>query len=424
MKKINLDGLDLTLYKEVLDNGLEVYLLPYNDKKDYFISYGVRFGSDVLKFKLDGDDYVPPLGIAHYLEHKMFESPDGEDPFTFFAASGTEANAMTSYDNTQYICYGTKNFKENLKYLISFVNNPYFTEENVNKERGIIAEEIKMYNDMPDYKLEMALRNNIYKKCSRKYDIAGTVEEINKITKDDLYKCYNSFYLTNNMFLLIVGNFDKKEALDTIKMQLNDKSSFAIPGIVNEYEAIDVVKKRDVLKDNIEVPKLGLGLKVPKKKLKLKDLELDLYLNMITTVLFGASSEFRERTRSDKVLNDIYTYWEDSRYYKTFFLYATSKDLDSLLSEIQYEFDNISITKNTFERIKKVWIANEIKSIDNIERMAYNLYDDIISYNDVVANKINCIKKMTIGTCNELIKCIDFKNRSVVKMNNKNSNED
>ena len=123
MKKINLKGLDMDCYTETLENGLEIYLLPYENKKNYFISFATRFGSDVLEFTdSKKKTYVLPLGIAHFLEHKMFEQETGEDPFTFFSGSGTDANASTSFDNTQYICYGTKEFSKNLKYLLNFVN--------------------------------------------------------------------------------------------------------------------------------------------------------------------------------------------------------------------------------------------------------------------------------------------------------------
>ena len=115
MTEIELESLDTKVYLEKLENGLEIYLVPYENKKNYFISYATKYGSDVLKFDLDGEKYTPPLGVAHYLEHKMFEEPSGIDPFTFFSESGTDANASTSYDSTQYICYGTKKFKENLR---------------------------------------------------------------------------------------------------------------------------------------------------------------------------------------------------------------------------------------------------------------------------------------------------------------------
>ena len=152
MNEIKLNGLEQSVYTETLNNGLEIYLVPYENKKNYYISYATKFGSDIIEFTdANKKTYKPPLGIAHFLEHKMFENEDGVDPFTFFSESGTDSNASTSFDHTQYICSGTKKFRENLRYLLKFVNSPYYTDENVNKEKGIIAEEINMYQDIPDY---------------------------------------------------------------------------------------------------------------------------------------------------------------------------------------------------------------------------------------------------------------------------------
>ena len=232
MKEIELSSLDMKVYQETLKNGLEIYLIPYDNKQNYFITYATKYGSDVLEFETSDKHFKPPLGIAHYLEHKMFEMESGEDPFTFFSESGTGSNAMTSYRSTKYICYGTKRFDENLRYLLKFVNEPYFTDSNVEKEKGIIAEEIKMYDDLVDYKTEMKLRQNIYKNNSRKYDIAGTVEDIYKITKEDLYDSYNSFYTPNNMFVLIVGNFNVREAIKIIKEELESKEVKELPKII------------------------------------------------------------------------------------------------------------------------------------------------------------------------------------------------
>ena len=421
MQTIELQGLEKNLYYEKLKNGLEVYLLPYEDKNNYFISYATRYGSDVLKFKIEEEEYTPPLGVAHYLEHKMFEEPNGEDPFTFFSASGSDANASTSYDNTQYICYGTKSFADNLRYLLQFVNTPYFTKENVEKEKGIIAEEIKMYNDMPDYKLEMRLRNNLYKNSPRKEDIAGSVEEIRKITKSDLNKCYEAFYVPNNMFIVITGNFDKEEALSIIEEELGKKEYNDLPEILKEKEPKEVVKEEETLYENIEVPKVAYGIKVPKSSLSLKDFEQDLYLTMLSTIIYGSASEFRERVRKSKILTDIYTEWEDADTYKTFYLLATSTSPDDLIKEIEYELDNISIAKKTFERIKKVWIANEVKAIDHIERTQNNLMDDIINYKEVIADRIERIRKMDVKKLNQMITKIDLSHRSVVKMLDKNN---
>lgn len=417
MKKIDLKGLDISAYIEKLSNGLEVFMLPYDKKKNYFISYATRFGSDVLEFTNSaGKKIKPPLGIAHFLEHKMFEQEDGIDPFTYFSESGTDANASTSFDNTQYICYGTKNFKENLRYLLKYVNQPYYTDENVAKEKGIISEEINMYSDMPDFKLEMKLREILYKKHPRKIDIAGTVPEINKITKEGLYECYNTFYTPNNMFVLIVGAFSQDEALEVIKEELESIPSKEIKTLPKIDEPNEVFKKTLTIKENIEVPKIAFGLKIPSKELDFTDLELDLYLNILTTIIYGSSSEFRERVRTDKLLNSIYTEWESIEDFKVFYLMATTTEPDKLLDEIKYELKNISISERAFERIKKVWIANEVKMIDNIDSTVNNIYDDILRYKKIVPNKIDIIRKLKITKLNKLIENIDFTNYSIVKM--------
>ncbi len=419
MKTIELEGLDISAYKETLSNGLEIYMLPYENKNNYFITYATRFGSDVLEFEKKEVKTKLPLGIAHFLEHKMFEQEDGIDPFTFFSNSGTDSNASTSFDNTQYICYGTKQFSDNLRYLIHFVSNPYFTEENVEKEKGIIGEEIKMYQDIPDYKLEMELRKAIYHYSSRRIDIAGTMEEVNRITKEDLHTCYRNYYVPNNMFLLMAGKFEKEEALKIIKKELEYRHKEELPNIVEKEEPKNVFKATKTLKENVEVPKIGIGVKISTKGIKMKPLELDLYLNMITTILFGSSSEFRERVRQKKILSSIYMEWETITNIKTFYIMATSIKPKELIEEIQKELQNIHISKNTFERIKKVWIANEVKMIDNMDSTINNLYDDILRYNEIIPNKIERIRNMKIEKCNKLIEQIDWNNKSIIRMEKK-----
>lgn len=417
MKTINLSGLDMNYYVETLDNGLEIYMLPYDNKKNYFISFATRFGSEVIEFKDEKQiSHKLPLGIAHFLEHKMFEQESGEDPFTFFSKSGTGCNASTSFDNTQYICYGNKKFEENLEYLISFVNDPYYTDSNVNKEKGIITEEINMYEDMPDIKLEMELRKNIFHKHPRRIDIAGTVEEINKITKEDLYNCYSNFYIPNNMFILIVGNFNKEKAVEIIKKKLDYKKKEQLPEIEQVEEKDEIKKSKTEITSNIEIPKLAYGLKIPTKNLKLDSVELDLYLNILTTILFGASSEFRERVRNEKIVNGIHTEWENLENFRVFYLMASTKEPDKLEEEIKDEISNLSITESSFNRIKKVWIANEIRMIDNIDATVNNLYDDILKYGSIISDRIDKIKSMKLKILEELIKKIDFKNTSIVQM--------
>ncbi len=416
MRKIDLNGLDVSVYKEKLSNNLDIYLVPYSNKKNYYISYATYYGSDILEFSTDKGNYSPPLGIAHFLEHKMFDEENGEDPFHFFSNTGTDSNASTSYDNTQYICYGNKNFKENLRYLIQFVNHPYFTEESVTKEKGIIAEEIAMYQDMPDFVLEMTLRNCLFKNSSRKYDIAGSVSSIEKITKDDLYLCYNHFYVPNHMFLLIVGNFSIDTALEIIHEELDSKREVELPKIIKKNEPNKVSKKEMNIVGNIEKSKLAFGLKIHSKEIEVKNNELDYYLNMLTTILFGASSLFRERVREANLISEFHTYWESFDSFKIFYLMASTRDNSLLLEEILKEIKDCSIDEESFERIKKVWIANEVKMMDTIEGCVDILYDDILKYRKVIPNKINCIRNLKFSVLKQIINQIDFTNYSVVKM--------
>ena len=418
MKKINLKGLDQDVYVETLKNNLNVIMVPYTNKKNYFITYATRYGSNINAFVPVGSKkgITVPNGIAHFLEHKMFEQADGVNPFTFFAETGTGANASTSYTSTQYICYGTKEFSKNLDFLLKFVNEPYFTDENVLKEKGIIKEEIKMYDDIPESVLENKLKENLYHIDPHRIDIAGACSDIDKITKEDLYLCYNTFYNPNNMFIIIAGNFNKEEALDIIKNRLDKKENILSKITVKDYkEHKSVYKKEEELRVNIKVPKIGLGYKFSKEDLKLDDeLELDLYLSMLTSLLFGSASLFRERVRKENLMTNFYYEWDDIKKYKSLLLYAETENPDLLVAEIEKELSNIIITQEDFERMKKVWISNEVKMIDYVETTVNNLYDDMIRYKKVIDNKVELIRNLDFNKLSKLLGQMKFNNRSKV----------
>ena len=425
MKEIELSKLDMTLYYDKLKNGLEVYLLPYDNKKNYYMSYATRYGSETTTFVPAGEEeeVSVPLGIAHFLEHKMFEQEDGVDPFTYFSESGTGANAMTFFDYTQYICYGTKKFEDNLEYLIRYVNSPYYTDQNVEKEKGIIAEELKMYADIPDYQLDNYLRQNIYHKHPRRIDIGGSVEEIYKITKEDLYTCYNSFYSPNNMFILIVGGFDKDKAYEIIKNSLEDIDNRGKAKISKINEPKEVRCEYQEVTSNISVPKIAVGLKICDKTLGKYDIfDLDLYIQMIASILFGNSSEFKERVRNKKLINNFYTEVETIDEFHTLYIMSGSEEPDELIQEIKNELNNVKISKNDFERMKKVWIANEVKMIDDVDSTVNNLYDDIIRYKEVIGDKVDRIRNLDINIMNEIVEKINFNNIAIVKMNKDENN--
>ena len=418
MKSISLKGLDKECYYEKLKNGFEIIMVPYTDKKNYFISYVTRYGSQINSF-IPHDKKAPvtvPNGIAHFLEHKLFEQEDGVDPFAFFSESGTGANASTSYDRTQYICYGNKEFAKNLDYLLKYVNQPYFTDKNVDKEKGIIKEELKMYDDIPEWLIEKKLRQCIYNKHPRRVDIGGECEDIDKITKEDLYICYNTFYQPNNMFIVITGNFNKDKALQIIKKNISN--------IENKQEKIEIKEVREAkavckpeleLSTNIRVPKIALGYKMEKESFGINDdLELDLYLQMISTLLFGNSSVFREQIREKKLVTNFSYEWDSTSKYKTLFIYSETENPELLIDEIYKYLENINLDAKDLERIKKVWIANEVKMIDSIDATIYNIVDDEIKYKRIVHNKIDLIRKLNKKKLDEIATKLNFNNRSKV----------
>ena len=221
------------------------------------------------------------------------------------------------------------------------------------------------------------------------------------------------------MFVLVVGNFDIKEAEKIIKDEMNSKEYKDLPTIYEPKEQKSVLKKEETIHVPIEIPKVAIGIKIPKMNMDL--FEQDLYLTMLTTLIFGASSEFRERVRKKELLNEIYLEWESIKEFNTFYLFATTTKPNSLVEAIEEELDNINVTEKDFERIKKVWIANEVKITDSITSMQRSVFYDIIMYNKVIDNKIDIIRKLSFKKLTKLIKEIAFKNRSklIALSNNK-----
>ena len=310
MKKISFKKLDLDVFFKKLKNGLSIYFIPYEHKSNYYMSFATKFGSLNRDFVPVGSKKIKnyPLGIAHFLEHKMFESIDGIDPFTFFNASGTDANANTNYKLTQYICYGNKNIKENLKFLLDYVSCPYFTDENVEKEKPIITQEIQMYDDEADWAIDEELRKALFKIHPIRDDIAGTVEEINKITKEDLYDCYNTFYAPSNMMLFVSGKLDL-DALEKIVDQYDIEHPAKKSKIkTKEYNEPNEVNKRKVnIKRNIVLPKVAYGVKIPIENIPCDDLiKISMYINMYLNLKFGMTSKFREKLRKNKLMTSMY----------------------------------------------------------------------------------------------------------------------
>ena len=227
-----------TLQSAVLSNGLRVRVIPKKGFSSYFACFGTRYGSAMRSFLLAGERYDSPAGVAHYLEHKMFDMPDGDNALQAMTASGADPNAFTSYDETVYYFRCTENFEENLRTLLRFVTTPYFTPQTVAKEQGIIAQEIRMYDDEPDNAVYMELMKLLYRSHPVRDDIAGTVESIAEIDADTLCACHRAFYVPGNMCLCVEGDVDAAAVCTIAEEILGDGSGETPrPLIVEENDA-------------------------------------------------------------------------------------------------------------------------------------------------------------------------------------------
>ena len=215
MKKINLNQIGEEIIYEKLDNGLDVYLYNKKDCTNNYVTFTTKFGSIYNEFiPIDKNKMLRvPHGVAHFLEHKVFVQESDPQPEEFFARSGAICNAYTTFKNTTYLFSGPDSLKDNICFLLDYVQSPYFTKENVKSEKGIITQEIHMCDDNPTDVLYEHIRKNIFHNNPFKDSIIGTVKDINSIDENILYTCYNTFYHPSNMFLVISGNFDKDEAL-------------------------------------------------------------------------------------------------------------------------------------------------------------------------------------------------------------------
>ena len=217
MKKYQINNFEENLYYEELDNGLKIYSVPIQNKKQFSVMLVVRYGSRDINFIKDGKKYNTPTGIAHFLEHKMFERED--DPFNFYGKFGSDVNAATSDEYTCYYFIGNKGLNEGLKYLLRWIQSLNITKEQVEKEKGIILEEASMYKDNPNRVLYNEIRKNVYVHDPKRQQVIGTDEDIMKITKEELDLCYDTFYIPSNMCLIATGNVDPKTIIKIAKQE-------------------------------------------------------------------------------------------------------------------------------------------------------------------------------------------------------------
>ncbi|HBG0718498.1 pitrilysin family protein [Clostridioides difficile] len=412
MEKIVNDILKEEVYYEKLQNGLDVYFMPKRGFMKKYAILATNYGSNDLEFVPIGEDKKIRVneGIAHFLEHKMFEQPDGGDAFDKFSKLGVNANAFTNFTMTAYLFSATENFYESLEHLIDYVQTPYFTDENVEKEKGIIAQEIKMYNDDPDWNVYFNCLKAMYVNYPARIDIAGTVDSIYKITKEELYKCYNTFYNPGNMALFVVGDLDVEKVIDVTKKSNNYKVDRLSKSIERFYpEEPESVKEKEVIeKFPISMPMFNIGFKDSNVGLKGKELLCkEIVTDILVGMLFKKGSKLYEDLYMQGLINENFGAGFSSQVDYAFSIIAGDSKEPKKVKEIILDYIEKSkkegLSKEEFERTKKKKIGSFIKCFDSINFIG----NSFISYvfKDInLLDYLDIIKDITFEEVEERLK--------------------
>ena len=306
MKRIKLNGIDEEIVYEKLTNGLDVYLYSKEGVTNNYVTFTTKFGSIYNEFIPINEKKMTkvPNGVAHFLEHKVFVQEHDPQPEEFFARSGALCNAYTTFKNTTYLFSGPNNLKENICFLLDYVQTPYFTKENVDSEKGIITQEIHMCDDNPMDVLYEHIRRNTFHSNSYKNSIIGTTKDINRIDEKVLYACYDTFYHPENMFLVVTGNFNIEEILNAIIENQNQKDYQKQDEIEIKHhkEPNKVVKEKEIIKLKTEVPKMSYNIKIPLSKLEISKKKYNLYLFILFSSLFDDTSYFDEQAKNENLI--------------------------------------------------------------------------------------------------------------------------
>ncbi|MCI8308915.1 MAG: insulinase family protein [Clostridia bacterium] len=358
------------MYIEKLENGLTVMIIPKKGAQKKYIIWGVNFGSVDNKFIIGDSEEVThiPDGIAHYLEHKMFEQRTGINSLDTLSSLGVDANAYTTNNYTAYLYECTDNFYPALDEFMDYVQNPYYTAENVEKERGIIEQEIAMYDDEPDWALYMNTLKLMYHNNPIRIDIAGTKESISKITEKTLYTIYNNFYTPENMSIAVCGDFEPEEILSEIKNRMIIKNNNQKITRVYSEEPEEIKDKKKEVQMQISMPMFMLGYKVPMVNENM--VKKDLAIEILGNIIIGSSSKLYKRLYEEGLILSEFSFdFEFARNYSHVIIQGSSKNPEKVIEEIKNEmefFINQGISDEEFERQKKKVYGNLVKNYNDV----------------------------------------------------------
>lgn len=403
MNIINCSKIKEQAYIEKLDNGLKVIIVPKKETNKKYIIWGTNFGSNDNRFinPEDGQEVIVPDGVAHFLEHKMFEQPDGSNSLDTLMALGLDANAYTTNDHTAYLFESSNDeaFYKGLDEFMDYVQSPYYTDQNVEKEKGIIGQEIMMYDDDPGFQLYLDTLKGLYEKFPIRIDIAGSIDSISGIKPDILYKCYNTFYNPANMILVASGNFVPEEFLEEIKKRLKDKKKIENIQRIFDEEPEHIYQDYIEKTMSVSMPIFMIGIKdkivQPEERVK-----RHMAIEVILGLLAGKSSKLYKNLYEEQTIFGEMDYeYEFSKNYAHVLISGQSGNPKIVLEKFKEEINKLKsqgINDADFERIKRkiygdfVTEFNDVSSIskmflaDNMKEI--NSFDYVEKYDEITVD--------------------------------------
>ena len=377
MKKVVLDQLRETFYEERLPNGLLIRVIPRPDFAKTYSFFATDFGSIDTKFTMDGKVYETPAGVAHYLEHKLFDMPDG-NVMQQFSALGGSPNAFTGYSMTAYHVESTENWRENLELLLRYVSTPYFTEESVEKERGIIAQEIRMYEDSSGSRMYENLFAALYQHHPIRVPIAGTVESIQDITAQTLYDCHKAFYDPSNMMLCVAGPVDPELVVESARNIL-PKTPGGVGG--RDYGPAEplTAEKMARVEQNMEVsmPGFTVAFRCDTPKTGADILRQELVGDLAAELLVGESTAFYTKLYEDGLIDcDFSAGYEGVKTLGMLSIGGDSNEPERVVDAILKEAERLGrdgADEALFQRLKRSAFGRRIRELDSFENICYRM---------------------------------------------------
>ena len=425
MKEIKLSIVNEKIIYDKLNNGLEVYIIRKKDFNSSYATFITNFGGIDLEFiPINEEKMVTmPAGIAHFLEHKLFEQESGESVHEYYGKSGTYVNAMTGYKRTKYIFNGTKDFKNNLNFLLDFVQTPYFTDENVEKEKGIILQEAYMCLDDKNRLFNETIMKNLYNSFRYDKKIIGDIEDIKSITKEDLYRCYNSFYHPSNMALLVVTNEDEKEVLEIIKnnqVKKNFKKDFKI--IRKEYdEDIKVRKEYEEIITDVSENRMCYSLKFKLSDFNKKKIEVYDYIYIMLGILIGDLSEFNLKLKEKGIIKDNIGYSLNSQSNKddqfiTVHIYALTDKEKEFIELLEKQLMKKEVSEELFNLYKKTIVSDFNYGFNSVSGIMNYMVSEYEFIHKIDNESINEEMNLNYDNFMDVVNKFNINNKSIVVM--------